>query len=581
MRDLCLTAPKQTEIQLAGEKRLLEMVASGCALSEVLSALCRFVEVTSTEWQCGVYLIDWKRPTLRNVAAPSLPASFTAPVCGLPIRCETSPCARAACLNTQVIAEDLVSDPLWQASPFHSLALAHGLRSCWSTPIGSLGGEVLGIFAILQCEPASPTPFQQDLIAQVTHIARIAIERAQSESALKRSEAFLAEAQRLTSAGSFSWRLSTDEISWSEQLYRIFEFEQGVPVTFELIVPRVHPEDIPLFNDMIERARTNAGDFENEHRLVMPDLSVKYLHLVAHATQDEDGLPEYVGAVQDVTQRRLSEEALGKARSELAHVARVMSLGALTASIAHEVNQPLAGIVTNAGTCLRMLAADPPDIDGARDTARRTLRDGNRASDVISRLRALFAKKSTTTEAVDLNEAAREVIALSLSDLQRRRVILRSEFAADLPTVTADRVQLQQVILNLLLNAADAMSGIADGPRRLMIRTEREEGTGVRLCVQDTGIGFGAHGVKLFEPFYTTKSEGMGIGLSVSRFIIESHQGRMWAAPNEGPGATFSFSIPLTPQKIPTGVTGVRGRGAFRAPAVTHAEDCHIGGRGP
>jgi C4-dicarboxylate-specific signal transduction histidine kinase len=301
----------------------------------------------------------------------------------------------------------------------------------------------------------------------------------------------------------------------------------------------------------------------------MPDQSVKYLHVVAHGTRDQDGRLEYVGAVQDVTERRLSEEALGKVRSELAHVARVTSLGALTASIAHEVNQPLSGIITNANSCLRMLAADPPKIDGARETVRRMIRDGNRASDVITRLRALFAKKETATESVDLNEATREVIALSLSELQRSRVILRVELADDLPRVTADRVQLQQVILNLLRNASDAMSGIDDRPRKLVIRTERDEGDGVRLSVQDTGVGFEPRAMgRLFEAFYTTKSDGMGIGLSVSRSIIASHHGRLWAAPNDGPGATFSFSIPRRPERV----AGAQRLGAIRMPAATTAQ---------
>jgi C4-dicarboxylate-specific signal transduction histidine kinase len=362
---------------------------------------------------------------------------------------------------------------------------------------------------------------------------------------LGRSEAFLADAQRLSATGSFSWRVATGEITWSEQLYRIFELEQGVPVTVDLIRTRVHPEDLPSLYDMIERARGAGSDFEYELRMRMPDHSVKRLHMVAHGTKGPDGQLEYIGAVQDVTQQRLSEEALGKARSELAHVARVTTVGTLTASIAHELNQPLSGIITNANTCMRMLGADPPNVSGAIETVRRTIRDANRASEVITRLRALFSKKNTTIESVDLSEAAQEVIALSSHELQRSRVIVQRELADDLPRVAGDRVQLQQVILNLLLNASDAMNSVDDRPRQLKIKTERDPGQGVRLIVQDAGVGLEWQSLdKVFEPFFTTKSGGMGIGLSVSRSIIESHRGRLWAAPNNGPGATFSFSIP-------------------------------------
>ena len=370
-------------------------------------------------------------------------------------------------------------------------------------------------------------------------------DRKRAEEKLRRSQAFIAEGQRLARLGGFSWRVESGQITWSDQLYRIFEFEPGGLVTLERIGSRVHPEDIPLLGDMIERAQRAASDLEYEHRLLMPNQSVKYLRLVAHGTQDQDGRLEYIGAVQDVTERRLAEEALTQARSDLAHVTRVTSLGVLTASIAHEVNQPLSGIITNAGTCLRMLAAEPPNVEGARETAKRTIRDGNRASELITRLRALFSKKESTTEPVDLNEAAQEVIALSLSELQRNRVILRPEFADDLPVVTGDRVQLQQVILNLLKNASDAMRAVNDRPRQLQIRTERGTDDQVRLTVQDAGVGLDPQAMdRLFQAFYTTKNDGMGIGLSVSRSIIERHHGRLWAEPNDGPGATFSFSIP-------------------------------------
>jgi len=394
-------------------------------------------------------------------------------------------------------------------------------------------------------------------------------ERRRAEDALKRSEAFLAEGQRLSRVGSFSWRLDTDEITFSEELYRIFEFDCDAAVMLEQIVGRVHPEDVPLLSEKIDLARRNINDHDYAIRLRMPDGRVKYLRTKSYGIRDRDGRLEHVGAIQDATEHRLSEEALAKVSSELAHVTRVSSLGVLTASIAHEINQPLSGIVTNASTCLRMLAADPPNVDGARETARRTIRDGNRASDVITRLRALCSKKETTIESLDLNEAIREVIALSLSELQRNRVILRTELADDLPLITGDRVQLQQVVLNLLRNASDAMSAVDDRPRHMVITTEREEGDRVRLTVQDGGVGLDPQAMdRLFEAFYTTKNDGMGMGLSVSRSIIERHHGRLWAAPNDGPGATFSFSIPCGPASA----TGARRLGVIGTPAAKDAK---------
>ena len=256
---------------------------------------------------------------------------------------------------------------------------------------------------------------------------------------------------------------------------------------------------------------------------------------------------------RDITEtKRLQDEQrrYHEIQLELAHANRIATLGQLSASITHELNQPLTGIITNCSTCLRMLTSDPLNLDGAREAVRRTMRDGNRASDVIARLRALFNKQEAASESVDLNEATREVIALSLGELQSRRVIVRTELADDLPLVTADRVQLQQVVLNLLRNALDAMNTVDDRPRDLLIGTEREEGDWVRLSVKDAGVGFDPQTMdKLFEAFYSTKNDGMGVGLSVSRSIIENHQGRLWAVLNEGPGATFSFSVPSRTQE--------------------------------
>jgi len=693
---------KRAETLLAGEKRLLEMVARRESMSVILEALCQLVENTVSGCYCSVVLVDPACTHLEHGAAPSLPASFIASIIGRPVNVDSGPCAMATSLNEQVIAPDLALETRWADYAWSPMAMAHGLHACWSTPVSSTAGKVLGAFAVYYREPRAPTPQELGLIDQFTHIASIAIDRAQSdgalvrsearkaaildaaldciitidyegrvsefnpaaertfgyrqedvvgrqladtiippslrekhrqglarylatgeprligrrvemtavradgsefpvelaisrialegppsftcylrditerkvkEDALRRSEAFLAEGQRLSLTGTFSWKVAAGEITWSEQVYRIFEFDPSSPMTLELISRRVHPDDMPLMADMIERARGDGSDFEYDHRLQMPDGSIKYLHLIGHGTRDKEGRLEYIGAVQDVTQRRLAEQALGEARSELARVARVASLGTLTASIAHEVNQPLSGIVTNASTCLRMLAADPPNVDGARETAQRTIRDGHRASDVIKRLRALFSKRKATTESLDLNEAMREVLALSLGDLQRNRVILEAELASALPPVTGDRVQLQQVILNLLQNASDAMSSVDDRPRRLVIKTEHDNGDHVRVMVQDAGVGFPPQDAdRLFDAFYTTKDDGMGIGLSVSRSIVEKHHGRLWAVPNDGPGATVSFSIPCRPADM----KGIHGFGATRRPdageqAVRHS----------
>src|SRR3984957_7945999 len=370
-------------------------------------------------------------------------------------------------------------------------------------------------------------------------------DRKQAEDELRRKENFLATAQRLSQSGSFSWNLDTNEVTFSDEALRIFGFDPDSPVTLQEIDNRIHPEDRHILPEKREEAKVVGEGQDYQIRLLMPDGSVKYLHTTSSEIHDMSGRRVYIGALQDVTQRRLAREALDKAQSDLAHVTRITALNALTASIAHEINQPIAGIITNASTGLRMLHADPPNVDGARETARRTIRDANRATDVITRLRALFAKREFTLEQIDLNHAAREIVALTLNDLQRNGVIVQTELAEDLPNVSGDRIQLQQVVLNLIRNASEAMNDVRDRPRHLLIKTENEGDGSVRLTVRDAGVGFEGQSLdNVFDAFYTTKSGGMGIGLSVSRSIIERHQGRLWAEPNDGPGAAFAFTIP-------------------------------------
>jgi PAS domain S-box-containing protein len=371
------------------------------------------------------------------------------------------------------------------------------------------------------------------------------------EDALRESNRYLSEAQALSRTGSFTWDMTRDEHSWSDELYCIWQIDPGTKLTRDLVFATIHPEDLPEVEAVLRRT-AEGGDFDISFRILTPSGEVRHLHTVAHRLAEIQDRVVYLGAAQNVTEAKLAEEALkasedalNRARSDLAHAARVMALNTLTASIAHEVSQPLAGIITNTGTGLRMLDADPPNIDGARVTMSRALRDGNRASEVIRNLRGMFARKDPTIEPVDLNDAAREVLALSAAEMQRRRVALNMEFATDLPDVRGDRVQLQQVILNLVLNAADAMNTVDDRPRDLCVQTLLAPSGEVQLSVRDAGVGLDASAAeRLFDAFYTTKSDGMGVGLAISRSIIEAHKGRLWAQPNDGPGATFSFSIP-------------------------------------
>jgi PAS domain S-box-containing protein len=490
---------KRAETLLAGEKHLLEMVASGRSLRDVLGALCEMVERVAPECYCDVHVVDHSGRT-------------------------------------------------WSVGAH---ALKVGEQAVSSTPIRSRAGRLLAMLCVYQRQLTSPTPDHQDIIGRASHIASIAIERLQSEEELRRREYYLAAGERVSLTGSFAWHVSTDQITCSDQLLQILELNDPAGVSIEAIRRRIHPDDLALLEASAADVLSGQGNPEYEIRLVMPDSRLKYVRAFSQVIDDRDGQLECIGAVQDVTRRRLAEDALDKVRSDLAHLTRSLSLGTLTASIAHEVNQPLTGIVANSSTCVRMLSADPPNITGALEIAHRNIRDSRRAAEVIARLRALFSRNATRSPDIDLNEAAVEVVTLLSSDLQRNRVIVQTELATDLPKVTADRIQLQQVILNLLRNACDAMSDVHDRQRLAVIRTMRDGDGRVQLTVQDNGAGFELESAEaMFEAFYTTKSTGMGIGLSVSRTIIESHNGRLWAERNAG-GATFGFQIPVTPGHPP------------------------------
>jgi hypothetical protein len=383
-------------------------------------------------------------------------------------------------------------------------------------------------------------------------LARDITDRKRAEQALRESEAYLAEGQRLSHTGSFAWSAATlQSIYWSEEMFRIFGLnpQEGVP-SAETFWQRIHPEDLDRTRELLLKAADGNMEYEHDHRIVLPDGTVKHIHAIGHPVLDEKGqVAKYVGTAVDVTDRKRAEEERERLRqleADLAQINRIGMMGELAASIAHEVNQPLSGVVVNANACLRWMAGDSPNLDEAREAVRRIVRDGKRAGDIIARIRALATKTATAKERLDMNEAIREVVAFAGDQLRKNRVAVRTELADDLLPVSGDRVQLQQVVLNLVMNGIEAMNNVEDRPRELIVTTQNDDADQVRVTVRDSGVGLDSQSMeRMFEAFYTTKQGGMGMGLSISRSIIQNHGGKLWAAANDGPGTSVQFTIPM------------------------------------
>jgi signal transduction histidine kinase/CheY-like chemotaxis protein len=389
------------------------------------------------------------------------------------------------------------------------------------------------------------------LVPAVQRAMREAEERAErrkAEQALRRSEAFLSEAQRLSRTGSFGWDVTRGQIYWSDETFRIFECDPATAPTVQTILDRTHPEDRPRVRQTIDRAAAEKRDFADAYRLMMPDGSIKHVRVLAHRTPAEDAESVvFVGAVTDITERKRAEEEHAKLRqleADLARINRVSMMGELAASLAHEIKQPIAGAAINAATCLRWLQYEPPRIEDARREVSAIVDDVKRATDIIDRNHSFYRRGSSQRELIDLNEIIRHMIAVLRDAADRNSISIRTELDPELAKTTADRVQLQQVLMNLMLNGIEAMKG---GSGALMIASKVSEDGQLMVSVSDSGIGLPAEGAKrIFEAFFTTKPDGTGIGLPLSRRIIESHGGRLWASANTPRGAVFHFTVPIT-----------------------------------
>ena len=374
-------------------------------------------------------------------------------------------------------------------------------------------------------------------------------EQEQLTEELRRSESHLAEAQKLTRTGSWAWRLADRKMKTehlSEEWYRIYGFDpaEGAP-TREEYLERVHPEDRPKCKSVGERAIVEKADYDQEFRIFLPNGMVKWIHTVGHPVLSNTGdLEGFVGSSTDITELKSAEQEREKLRqieADLAHTNRVSTLGEMAASLAHEIKQPIAAAITSANSCIEWLAHEPPNLDRARAAAARIDKYGNRAAEIIDRIRSFYRKSPPHREFVDVNGILQEILTLLDSEATRSSVAVRTELAADLPEIMADRVQLQQVFMNLMLNGIEAMS---DSGGELTVKSELQDGQ-LQFSVSDTGVGLPAEKMdQIFSAFFTTKPQGSGMGLAISRSIVESHGGRLWATANDGRGAAFHFTLP-------------------------------------
>jgi PAS domain S-box-containing protein len=364
---------------------------------------------------------------------------------------------------------------------------------------------------------------------------------------LRKNAAYLDHAQQLSNTGSFGWNTARGDIVWSKEAYRISGIDRTVKPTLDLMMQHVPPDDYEYVKAQLSRPLQGAQNLEFEHRWLTPDGSVKQLHVRARRVNYESGEEEIVGALMDVTEARKAQKALADAQAQLAHANRVATLGELAASIAHEVNQPLAAIITNGEVSLQRLGSPQPKIDDVRRRLEQMIGAAERASNVVNRIRSLSKKIEPEQILLDVNDVIHEVVKVVDREIANSQVSLRVELADALPPVLGDRIQLQQVILNLVVNGIQAMAEIDNRPRSLLIRSDLEKSGQVLVGVQDSGNGFDPENAcKLFEAFYTTKPSGMGIGLSICRSIIEAHGGRIWASNHAGAGAIVQFTLPAS-----------------------------------
>jgi PAS domain S-box-containing protein len=539
-----ITEIKEEEFFRAGQSRVLEMIAADAPLADVLTSLVRLMEGQADGLRCSILLLNRDGKHVRHGAAPNLPEAYVKAVNGAPIGPRNGSCGTAMYTRRPVVVTDVMTDPLW--TDYRELAQICGLRACWSTPILSAQRDVLGSFAMYRQETRGPRPEETRLTEIATHIAGIAIERQRQQEILREREARISLAAE--SADLAFWILYPEQnTAWmSEKGRLIYGFDSKLPLTCDLILSRVHPDERAAVKAAYDRSCALYGTFESEHRLLLPYGKTRWVIMRGRCLKDEEGnLLETIGVTLDVSAQKQADLQLQVQREEMAHRNRVSLMGEMTASFAHELNQPLTAIANNASAARRFLEHGNIDPALLQQLLQDMVADSQRAGEVIRGIRSLVRKETSVHALLDLNSVITETVRLVSTDVLSRESVVTTELDPQLPQVKATLVQIQQVLLNLIINALDAMEGLPPAERRIIISTRSDKGDIVEVSVRDFGTGLPKDQPdKVFDHFFSTKQKGMGMGLTIVRSIIEAHGGMIVAEDAPERGARMIVRLP-------------------------------------
>jgi signal transduction histidine kinase len=545
-----ITQRKKEETFAAGQGGVLEMIAASAPLVDILTRLVLLMEAQADEMLCSILVLSADGVHVKHGAAPSLPEAYVKAVNGAPIGPRNGSCGTAMYLKRPVVVTDVMTDPLW--ANYRHLAEICGLRACWSTPILSSQGDVLGSFAMYRQETRGPQPEETRLTEIATHIAGIAIDRQRQQEILRERDARINLAAE--SADLAFWVLYPEQgNAWmSDKGRRIYGFDSNLPLTCELILSRIHPDERAAVKADYDRACSLHGAFESEHRLLLPYGKIRWVIMRGRCLQDEHGnLLETIGVTLDVSAQKQAALQLQVQREEMAHRNRVALMGEMTASFAHELNQPLTAIANNASAARRFLEHGNTDPVLLQELLQDMVADSQRAGEVIRGIRSLVRKETSVHTLLNLNSVITDTVRLVSSDVLNRESVVTTELDPHLPQVQAALVQIQQVLLNLIINALDAVEQLPPAERHIIISTRSDKGDVAEISVRDFGVGLPKDQPdKVFDHFFSTKQQGMGMGLAIVRSIVEAHGGTITAENAPDRGARMVVRLPAAPGQV-------------------------------